>query len=91
MEFFLTTVILLVVLGKILIWKPKEKPMRSGLEEWDGEEFALDDPRIPTSIKARVLYDYRSGYQLFFADTKNGGEWWLMKNEELIGAYWVIE
>ena len=68
-----------------------EKPVRSGLPEWDGKEFTVDDPRVPALIRARVRNDYQPGCQLFFADTKSGGEWWLMKDEELIGAYWTIE
>jgi Putative addiction module component len=38
----------------------------SGLPEWDGLAFALDDPRVPKSIAARVRADFGEGYPLFY-------------------------
>jgi hypothetical protein len=64
-------------------------PIRCGEAEWDGQEFDIEDARIPEPIRAAVARDYRLGYALYFADTKEGGEWWLLDGENLIEAYWL--
>jgi hypothetical protein len=61
----------------------------SGLPEWDGLAFALDDPRVPKSIAVRARSDFGEGYPLFYAHTPEGGEWWLMDGENLLEAYWL--
>jgi len=66
------------------------KRPRSGLPEWDGQQFAFDDPRIPLPIRQSVISKAQAGDTLYFADTETGGEWWLMNNAgELIEAFWL--
>ena len=60
----------------------------SGLPEWDGLAFALDDPRVPPSIAARAQADF-GDYPLIHAHTPEGGEWWLMDDDDLLEAYWL--
>ncbi|MBK6651928.1 MAG: hypothetical protein IPG42_20905 [Betaproteobacteria bacterium] len=52
-------------------------------------QFDVDDLRIPQPIRAQIARDARPGDYLFFADTKVGGEWWLMDGEQLVEAYWL--
>lgn len=59
-----------------------------GREDWHGLEFSIDDRRIPEAIRARLLADYRQGFQIFYTNTQDGGEWWLLSGDELIEAYW---
>ncbi|MDR2366056.1 MAG: hypothetical protein LBD68_09450 [Zoogloeaceae bacterium] len=62
----------------------------SGDPAWDEQEFAVDDPRIPAPIRASVLRDWQPGDRLYFIDTKEGGEWWLLDERgELIEVYWL--
>jgi hypothetical protein len=62
----------------------------SGDPAWNVQEFSVDDPRIPSPIRASVRRDWQPGCHLFFADTKKSGEWWLLDEEgELIEAYWL--
>jgi len=66
------------------------RPLRSGQPEWDGQQFALDDPRIPLPIRQDVAKIARAGNELYFSDTDKGGEWWLLDDEgELIEAFWL--
>lgn len=63
---------------------------RSGQPEWDGQQFDFDDPRIPLPIRQEVEKMARAGDELYFADTDEGGEWWLLDDEgELIEAFWL--
>jgi hypothetical protein len=65
------------------------KPTRCGEPEWHEQEFDIEDERIPAPIRAAVQRDYRLGYALYFINTREGGEWWLMDGEELIESYWL--
>jgi hypothetical protein len=60
----------------------------SGLPDWDGLAFALDDPRVPQSIAARARANF-GDYPLFYLHTPEGGEWWLMDDDNLLEAYWL--
>ena len=63
---------------------------RSGQPEWDGQQFDFDDPRIPLPIRQQVLRLTQPGWELYFADTDAGGEWWLFdESENLIEAFWL--
>ncbi len=61
----------------------------SGLPEWDGQAFALNDPRVPPRIAARVRAEFGEHYPLFYAHTPQGGEWWLMDGDNLLESYWL--
>lgn len=66
------------------------KHLRSGLPEWDGQQFAFDDPRVPQAIRQQVLRLAQPGWELYFADTDAGGEWWLFDAaENLIETFWL--
>lgn len=66
--------------------------IRCGLPEWDEQEFALDDPRIPAVIREDIHTMAGPGWTVFFADTDLGGEWWLFDaNGELAEAFWIEE
>ena len=67
----------------------RAKRMPRGKPEWDGQLFDLDDERIPEPIRAAICKHYRAGYTIYFADTKEGGEWWLLDGEELVEAFWT--
>jgi len=64
--------------------------VRSGKPEWDGLEFHLDDPRIPDSIRTGLRPFAEQGYAIFFADTVQGGEWWVLDGENLVEGFWLI-
>jgi len=51
------------------------KRPRSGLPEWDGQQFAFDDPRIPLPIRQSVTSLAQAGDRLYFANPSaaNGG------------------
>jgi len=69
---------------------PKAKYLRSGLPEWDGQQFAMDDPRIPLPIRQSVDNLAEANDTLYFADTDNGGEWWLIDADgELRESFWL--
>lgn len=62
---------------------------RSGNPEWDGQQFAFDDPRIPEGIRASTSKVATATDSLWFSDTKQGGEWWLMDAfGEVIEVFW---
>jgi len=64
---------------------------RSGLPEWDGQQFALNDPRIPEGIRAAANRMVSEGDTFWFNDTREGGEWWLMDDSgELIESFWLV-
>jgi len=66
------------------------KLLRSGLPEWDGQQFAFDDPRVPQAIRQQVLRLALPDWKLYFADTEAGGEWWLFdESENLVEAFWL--
>ncbi|MBV2234285.1 MAG: hypothetical protein KUL75_01955 [Sterolibacterium sp.] len=65
--------------------------LRCGLPEWHGQAFDIEDERIPAPIRAAVARDYAPGYVLYFANTQEGGEWWLLDGEVLIDAYWLTD
>lgn len=66
--------------------------LRSGLPEWDGRQFAHDDPRVPLPIRQQVARRIEPGWALYFADTAQGGEWWLLDDAgELIESFWLTE
>lgn len=68
----------------------RKKTLRSGLPAWDGLSFDFNDPRIPAPIRQRVAAVARAGWELYFADTDAGGEWWLLDNTgELAEAFWL--
>jgi hypothetical protein len=68
----------------------KPKYVRSGQPSWDGQCFAFDDPRIPESIRRRVLEMAGPGWELNFTDTQEGGEWWLFDDAgELAEGFWL--
>ena len=67
----------------------KKQRQRCGEPEWHGLEFDIEDERIPAPIRAAVARDWRLGYALFFANTEEGGEWWLLDGDKLIEAYWL--
>lgn len=70
------------------IFRPN-KP-RSGLPEWDGQQFAFDDPRVPLPIRQQVLRLAQPGWELYFAETDSGGEWWLFDEwENLVETFWL--
>ncbi|WP_428828319.1 hypothetical protein ACLIKD_10690 [Azonexus sp. IMCC34842] len=58
------------------------KRPRSGLPEWDGQQFAFDDPRIPLPIRQSLARLAQADDRLYFADTDTGGEWWLLDEAE---------
>jgi len=63
---------------------------RSGRPEWDGQQFALNDPRIPASIRVAPGRIASVGDMLWFCHTKDGGEWWLMDAfGDLIESFWL--
>lgn len=66
-----------------------KKRQHCGLPEWHGLKFDIEDERIPAPIRAAVARDYVLGYALYFANTPEGGEWWLLDGDELIEAYWL--
>ncbi len=62
---------------------------RTGHPEWDGQAFALNDPRIPSGIALAANAIASVGDTLHYAHTKHGGEWWLLDAEgELIESFW---
>jgi hypothetical protein len=64
------------------------KKIRCGQPEWDGQAFALDDPRIPPGIRLALAKIADTGDTVFFSDNDQGGEWWLLDaNGELIEAF----
>lgn len=64
---------------------------RCGLPEWNGQQFAIDDPRIPLPIRQQVARLAEPGWTLHFADTAQGGEWWLLDDAgELIESFWLM-
>ncbi len=63
--------------------------IRCGNPEWDGQSFELDDPLIPAPIREAVSALYQAGYELYFTDTGQGGEWWLMDGDNLVDAFWL--
>lgn len=63
--------------------------IRCGEPEWHELEFDIEDERVPASIRSAVQKDYRLGYALYFINTDDGGEWWLMDGDELIESYWI--
>lgn len=65
------------------------KPSRCGKPEWNNLAFPLDDPRIPAQIKEAASALYQPGDTLYFADTDQGGEWWLMRGDNLIEVFWL--
>lgn len=66
------------------------KHLRSGLPEWDGQQFAVDDPRIPLPIRQQIAHRAEPGWELYFADTAHGGEWWLLDADGgLIESFWL--
>lgn len=65
----------------------RKPPTPSGLPEWDGLAFELDDPRVPEAIAARIRADFGAGYTLCYAHTPQGGEWWLLEGDHLLEAY----
>lgn len=66
------------------------EPLRSGRPEWDGQQFACDDPRIPLAIRQSVAQMAQADDRLYFADTKEGGEWWLLDGKGgLIESFWL--
>lgn len=70
----------------------KRKTLRSGDPAWDGQEFDLDDPRIPPEIRAQA--PTYAGFNIFwsfhFCDTDTGGEWWLFDDAgQLVDAIWL--
>lgn len=70
----------------------RSRSVRSGLPEWDGLEFALDGPRIPEGIRERMRTMAGPGWTVSFADTLQGGEWWLFDSDgELAEAFWIEE
>lgn len=63
---------------------------RSGDPSWDGHAFDLDDVRIPVPIRTKVQEMATPGCTLYFADTDEGGEWWLLDADgELVEAFWL--
>jgi len=67
--------------------RPSKQPRHP---EWDGEAFDLDDPRIPPAILRDVLSMYSEDDTLFYADTDEGGEWWLIDSDDnLVEAFWL--
>ena len=64
--------------------------LRSGLPEWDGRQFAHDDPSVPLPIRQQVAALAEPDGKLYFADTPQGGEWWLLDAEGgLIESFWL--
>lgn len=62
----------------------------SGLPGWDGQPFAIDDPRIPLAIRQSVADLAATDDMLYFADTDASGEWWLIDtNGELRECFWL--
>lgn len=77
-------------MGLFDLLKPRiPSRVRCGKSEWNEQQFDIDDQRIPKPIRAQIASDFRSGYTLFFADTNEGGEWWLFDGDNLIEAYWL--
>jgi hypothetical protein len=69
-----------------------KKSLRSGLPAWDGLRFEFDDPRVPESIRQSVATMAQADWELYFADTREGGEWWLLDDTgKLIEAFWLEE
>lgn len=63
------------------------KHLHSGQPEWNGQQFAVDDPRIPPAIRQQILRLAQPGWELYFADTDAGGEWLLLdESENLVEA-----
>ena len=70
----------------------RPKTLRSGLPEWDGKRFELDDPRVPPTIRqlAQDLAGGNTDWYFFFADTHEGGEWWLFDAvDEFAESFWL--
>ena len=66
------------------------KPPRCGEPEWDGQQFAVDDPRIPLPIRQSVASLPQAEDRLYFANNDRGGEWWLIDgNGELRESFWL--
>jgi hypothetical protein len=72
-----------------LILFNSKTPSRCGKPEWDGQAIPLDDPRIPAPIRDAASARRQPGDTLYFIDTDQGGEWWLMNGDELIEAFWL--
>lgn len=67
-----------------------KKVQRSGEPEWDGQAFAFDDPRVPPGVREAVAELASPGDTLYFADSDEGGEWWLLDAEGgLIESFWL--
>jgi len=63
---------------------------RSGLPEWDGQAFDLDDQRIPAEIREAASNLASPADKLYFVETAAGGEWWLIDaTGELIESFWL--
>ena len=68
------------------------EPLRNGRPEWDGQEFSYDDPRIPPAIRQSVAPIAQTDDRLYFSDTKEGGEWWLLDGEgELVESFRLVD
>lgn len=68
----------------------RRKTVRSGRPEWDGQSFDFLDPRVPEDIRRRVQATARPDWELYFNDTDEGGEWWLLDSDgELVEAFWL--
>ena len=67
----------------------RKKRPRCGDPSRDGQRFAFDDPRVPPGIRDAVQFMAQPDWELYFADTDNGGEWWLIDDRgELVEAFW---
>jgi hypothetical protein len=77
-------------MGLFDLLRPRiQSRVRCGDPEWNEQQFDIDDRRIPKPIREQIATDFRPGYALFFADTNEGGEWWLLDGDNLIEAYWL--
>ena len=56
---------------------------------WGNQAFPLDDPRIPAPIREAASALHKPSDTLYFVDTDQGGEWWLMRGDNLVEAFWL--
>lgn len=93
MDFFLAVIGLFIffkMLGRLIFPKKTDcSSTNGGVSAWDGQQFDVDDPRVPEVVRARIKSLHLDKYQLFYASAPKRGEWWLMVGDELVDGYWV--
>jgi hypothetical protein len=72
-------------------WNPFSKPyIRCGQPEWHGLPFEVSDECIPEAIRIKARARFGPEIWLYFTNTKEGGEWWVLDEfGDIAEAYWL--